>query len=66
MYNCIYTGTKTDLKPCQVIADVHVAGSNPTNGARNGLIEGAWDTADVLCYLAACPFSVLVCWFNYG
>jgi len=27
-------------------AEVHVAGTNPTNGARNGLIEGAWDTTD--------------------
>ncbi|MFT7227891.1 MAG: hypothetical protein ACI8PW_000468 [Methylophilaceae bacterium] len=27
-------------------ADVHVAGTNPTNGARNDLIEGAWDTTD--------------------
>lgn len=27
-------------------ADVHVTGTNPANGARNGVIEGAWDTAD--------------------
>ena len=27
-------------------ADLHVAGTNPANGARNGLIEGAWDTVN--------------------
>lgn len=27
-------------------ADVHVAGTNPVNGTRNGVIEGPWDTAD--------------------
>lgn len=25
-------------------ADVHVTGTNPTNGARDGVIQGAWDT----------------------
>lgn len=25
-------------------ADVHVGGMNATNGSRNGLLEGAWDT----------------------
>lgn len=27
-------------------ADVHVGGANPSNGTRNGLIEGAWDTTE--------------------
>lgn len=27
-------------------ADVHVGGINAVNGARNGVIQGAWDTAD--------------------
>ena len=27
-------------------ADVHVGGTNPANGARNGLIEGAWNTTE--------------------
>ncbi len=27
-------------------ADVHVGGTNAANGARNGLIEGNWDTAN--------------------
>jgi len=27
-------------------ADVHVSGTNPVNGTRNGVIEGNWDTTD--------------------
>ncbi len=27
-------------------ADVHVGGTNAANGTRNGVIQGAWDTAD--------------------